>query len=82
MTQERDIALMKTQNKLMDALSVSVKISHDEALKVVVNDLVEKYKSCVSRGDAENEEAFSTVLKYYIGEEAFNQMIPPKHKAD
>jgi len=82
MTQERDIALMKTQNELMEALSVSVKISHDEALKVVVNDLVEKYKSCVSRGDAENEKAFSTVLKYYIGEESFHQMIPPKHKAD
>ena len=80
MTRERDITLMKTQNELMDALSVNVKISHGEALQVVVNDLIEKYKSCVSRGDAENTGAFSTVLKYYIGEEAFNKRFPLKQK--
>ncbi len=78
MTYEPDMDLIKTQNELMDSLSVSVKISHGEALHVVVNDLIEKYKSCVKRGDDKYIEAFGVVIKYYLGEEEFNKLIAPK----
>lgn len=74
MNYERDMELMKTQNELMDSLSVSVKISHGEALRVVVSDLIEKYKSCVKRGDDKDIKAFSVVLKYYLGEEEFKKL--------
>lgn len=36
---------MRVQNELMDSLSISVKISHGEALRVVVDELLSKYKS-------------------------------------
>jgi hypothetical protein len=71
---KRDVELMRTQNELMDSLSVSVKISHGEALNVVVNDLVKKYKSCVEDGNDKYIEAFSVVLKYYLSEEEFKQL--------
>jgi hypothetical protein len=67
--------LLKTQDELMETLAVGVKISHGEALKVTVNDLVEKYKSCVKRGDDQYIDAFSLVLKYYLGEEEFNKIL-------
>jgi len=66
--------LLKTQNELMDSLAISVKISHGEALHVVVNDLIDKYKASVKRGDTKHIDAFSVVLKFYLGKDGFTKI--------
>lgn len=71
----RDMRIMKAQDELMDSIAVSVKISYGESLKVVVNSLIAKYKSCVQRNDTKNIEAFGIVLRHYLTQEEFDKMV-------
>lgn len=66
---------MEVHSDLMESLSVTVKISHGEALQVTVNDLVSKYKSTVERKDKKHINAFKTVLMYYLSEEEFKTIL-------
>lgn len=63
----KDIKLIQIHQEMMDALSVPVKISHDEVCRVVVDDLKAKLKSASDRGLNEYVSAFETVLRYYLG---------------
>lgn len=74
----RDMAILEEASNLERSLDVSVKISFSEALHVVVNDLVKKYKSCVQRNDEENAAAFKTVLLYYVSQDEFELLIAEK----
>jgi hypothetical protein len=75
MNMNRDMRLMKEQDELMDSIAVSVKISYGESLKVVVNSLIAKYKSCVECNDTKKIEAFGIVLRCYLTEEEFDKMV-------
>lgn len=71
MTFKRDEELLKTYDDLMDTLSVKVKVEHGEILRLVVADLLKKYKSNTARNDKKYIDAFATVLKFYLTEEEF-----------
>ena len=74
----RDMALLGESSKLERSLDITVKISSCEALNVVVNDLMGKYKFCVKRNDQESADAFKTVLHYYLGEKDFELLLAKK----
>lgn len=64
----------KVRREIRDALSVSVKIDHEQILKVVVRDLIKKRKSSLTY----NKDAvvhFDHVLKYYLGGEDFEKYV-------
>jgi len=73
MTFERDNALIETYANLMDSLSVKVKVEHGEILRIVVADLLRKYKASVERNDTKYIDAFTAVLKFYLTEEEFTE---------
>lgn len=74
METQRILKIMEETEKLQRSLDVPVMISSDEVLKIVVNDLIKKYKSCVERKDTEHIEVFEKVLRYYLSEEEFEEM--------
>ena len=49
-----------------DILSVSVRLSRGEALKIIVDDLVRKHNHNRERGNEDWCEAFEKVLSYYL----------------
>ena len=61
--------IMRTAKALHDSLSVPVMLDHGEVLKLIVSDLVAKYKSNVERGNAEWISVFEKVLSYYLSRE-------------
>ena len=62
--------VMKKNDELRDALSVQVKLDHEEALKIVVNDLVSKLAAQMKRGDdPEAVKHFTFVVRWYVTEE-------------
>lgn len=73
MTIQNDQALIGKYKEIQDALSMTVKIQHDQVLEIVVADLMAKYKSCLSR-NYECKESFEKVLHYYMGDEDFQEM--------
>lgn len=54
---------------LNDAISKTVKIGWPEVLRLVIDDLTEKYKSNVEHGETEWADAFLKVLSYYLTED-------------
>ena len=64
--------------KLRKSLQVSVKIDHEEAIKIVVRDLIEKRNSPSNKIKAE----FDAVLRYYIDEEEFERYVVLGQKID
>lgn len=58
-------------NKMRKALQVSVKIDHEEELKIVVNDLIAK-RNCSTN---DRREAFDAVLRYYITKDEFEKYV-------
>jgi len=73
MSFERDNALLEKYTDLIDSLSVKVKVEHGEILRIVVADLLQKYKGNVKRNDTKYISAFETVLKFYLTEEEFTE---------
>jgi hypothetical protein len=66
--------LIETRKEIEDALSTTIKISHDQVLDIVVMDLVKKYKAALGRGD-ELGPAFEKVLRFYLTDDELKQMI-------
>lgn len=64
--------------KLRKSLQVSVKIDHEEVIKMVVRDLIEKRNSPSNKIKAE----FDAVLRYYIDEEEFERYVVLGQKID
>ena len=66
---------LKMHNDHMDSLKVEVKIDHNEILKVVVRDLIQKYMSRSCESNKVSKDAFEVVLKYYLGDEDFFKYV-------
>jgi len=63
--------LMEIRRETEDFLSSTVKISHNEVLKLVISDLIAK-RNCSANKIVES---FDNVLKYYIGDEDFQKYV-------
>ena len=63
--------LVNTLLTMRKALQVSVKIDHEEVIKIVVRDLISKRNS--SSNNIRNE--FDAVLRYYITEDEFDKYV-------
>lgn len=57
------------------ANSVTVKISYNQNLQLVVNELLEKYKFNVARNDTEWATAFEKVLSYYLDKDEMKNLL-------
>ena len=66
--------IMRISDELQDSISKTVKISFGEVLRIVVDDLVEKYKHNVDRNQ-EWADAFKKVLSYYLTEDEMNERL-------
>jgi len=51
---------------MTDALSRSIKISHNQVLDIVVGDLIEKYNFNIEHGNREWAAVFYRILRYYL----------------
>ena len=71
---DEDHGLISKYRELEDATSMSIKIRHDQVCEIVVADLMAKYKACLQRND-EYKEAFAKVLRFYLTEEEFSEML-------
>ena len=60
-----------TLAQMRKALQVSVKIDHEEVIKIVVRDLIAKRNSPSNKIKTE----FDAVLRYYITEEEFEKHV-------
>lgn len=60
-----------TLTQMRKALQVSVKIDHEEVIKIVVRDLIDKRNSPTNDIKAE----FDKVLRYYIDAEEFEKYV-------
>jgi len=69
----RDLGLIEKYNDISDALTMKIKISHDQVCEVVVADLMAKYKACCNRDD-EYKEAFEKVLRFYLSKNEMKEM--------
>ena len=70
-----DKSVIDHYRELHDSLKVEVKIDHNEVLKVVVRDLINKYNSWSCESNKDNQKAFEIVLKYYLGDEDFIKYV-------
>ncbi|SED10264.1 hypothetical protein SAMN04489761_4281 [Tenacibaculum sp. MAR_2009_124] len=70
----RDLELLKHNQKLKDSLDVSVKIDWRQVLKITVEDLIKKRNAPSNK----IKESFDDVLKYYLGEEDFHKYVIEK----
>ncbi len=76
MTYEEHKAITKNSRELEDMLAVPVKLSHGEAFRLVVNDLVGKYKFSLERRDSESAAAYEAVLLLgYVTEEELTELL-------
>jgi predicted kinase len=73
MSLKDDLKLLKNYRALERSMTVSVTISHNQAIEIVVADLIVKYKSCKQRDD-EYKDAFAKVLRFYLTEDEFNEI--------
>ncbi len=68
----------KYLREIDDALSETVRISHVEVTRLVVSDLISKYKFNQERGDERWARVFEEVLRYYLDEqEMLSVMMRP-----
>lgn len=73
---EETAKLLDTYRGITDSMSVSVKITYDQAIEIIVNDLIKKYRINVKRKDGQHwAEAFKTVLSYYLTESELEKVI-------
>ena len=63
--------ILENYRQLNNALKVSVKIDHEEVLKVVVEDLIAKRNSNGNK----IRDAFDSVLLYYITPDEFESFV-------
>lgn len=75
MSIERDFSLIDKVKEMEDALSMTIKISHDQICEIVVADLIGKYKASVGRNNTKYVDSFATVLRFYLTEDEFSEMI-------
>ena len=66
--------IREASRALMKTLVVPVLLDHGEVLKLIIADLVSKYKFNVERNDEEWIPIFEKVLKYYLTEEEFEEI--------
>lgn len=64
-------AYMKTFKSLEDSLASTVKISHNEVCILVVKDLIAKRNACKD----ERQQAFDTVIRWYIDADEFQRFV-------
>ncbi len=76
------MSIIESHRELMEGLKVEVKIDHNEVLKVVVIDLIQKYMSGSCDKEPKYKESFAVVLKYYLGEEDFIKYVVKGHPVD
>jgi len=72
---EDQLEINKLSDALNKSLSVEVKLGREEAEKIVVADLVAKYRSNVERGDLFWADSFKTVLRYYLTVDEIKALI-------
>ncbi len=60
-----DFGLIEKYSEMQKVGSVTVTILHDQALEIVVADLIAKYKACKKRND-EYADSFKKVLQFYL----------------
>lgn len=65
---KKELSLIETHQNLIDSLDVTVKIDYRQVQKVVVEDLIKKYTSCVER-KSDKQESFKIVLLCYLTQE-------------
>jgi len=75
MTNEEYINLSRTSESLRRSLSVPVMLDYEEAQKIIISDLVAKYKSNVDRGEAEWAEVFRKTLSYYVDSKELKTLL-------
>ena len=69
---KEDKRLREIQSEIYDSLQRTVKISHEESLRIVAADLLGKYKLARSRGlDSEADMLECVLRKYYLVDEEF-----------
>ena len=71
--------IMARRDEMLNSLAVSVKISHGQALTLIVADLVAKYKYVLEDDRKKDiQTSFKDVLRYYVDEEEFEQLMKEK----
>lgn len=69
-------SIMARRDEMLNELAVTVKISHDQALTLIIADLVTKYKYTLEDDRKKDMQAsFKDVLRYYVDEEEFEQLM-------
>ncbi len=73
MTPEESSKLIDIHKELEDAMSMKIKISHEQVMFIVASDLLKKYTALLERNRPESctaeSAAFETVLCYYYGKD-------------
>lgn len=69
--------LLEISKDIEDALSMNIKINHDQVIEIVVSDLIAKYKA---RKNDEWGSKFKAVLMFYLSESEFNQLVEPQDR--
>ena len=73
MSISNDEGLIDKYEQIQDALSMNVRIRHDQVNEIVVADLMAKYKACSERND-KYAESFNTVIGFYLSESEMIEM--------
>lgn len=66
---------IETREQIRRAACKSVLLDQSEVLRLVVEDLVAKYKANRERKDREWVDAFGKTLRYYLTQEEFEEAI-------
>ena len=67
--------IRQAERAFRNLLAVPVLLDHGEALKLIVADLVSKYKHNVERNDQQWIPIFEKVLHYYLTPEEFKKIV-------
>ena len=74
-TQKEVNVLLGIHEKIEMSLSKTVRVSHGEVQKLVVADLIAKYRYCVGDGeDQKMTDALETVIGYFLDAEELEAM--------
>ncbi len=66
--------VMKTHREIEHALEKTVRISSAQVTELVVNDLAEKYRYNIHKGNTRWAAAFYTVLRYYLTQDEMDAL--------
>ena len=55
--------------------NIAIQLDHKQVERVVVRELIDKYKFNVERGNKEWVQAFESVLRYYLDEDEVSRLI-------